>query len=134
MQKLFQVPRAVKFRDSSHPQIFFLCFCIAGQLLLTSSLVEDFLQSSTCRQCPRAIQRFHYATLAFRQKYRLVRLLYRFSVYGRHVELHQTELDLDLFQDSRMLPLCSTQNCRLSKSPTRQTLSLCLKLDTKLLN
>ena len=111
-QKLFQVPRAVKFRDSSHTQIFFLCFCIAGQLLLTSSLMEDFLQSSTCWQCPKAIQRFLYATLAFWQKYRLVHLLYRFSVYARHLELHQTELDLGLFQDSRMLPLCSIQNCR----------------------
>ena len=114
MQKLFQVPRAVKFRDSFHTQIIFLCFCIAGQLLLASSLVENFFQSSTCWQCPTAIQRFHYATLAFRQKYRLVHLLYRFSVYARHIELHQTELDIGLFQNSRMLPLCSIQNCRLS--------------------
>ena len=46
MQKLFQVTRAVKFHNSSHTQIFFLCFCIAGQLLLTSrfSSVQHLLQ------------------------------------------------------------------------------------------
>ena len=77
-------------------------------------LQPDFLQSSTCCNVLTAIQRFHFATLAFWQKNRLVQLLYQFSFYGRHIEFHQTEMNLGLFQDSRLLPLCTIQNCRLS--------------------
>ena len=114
MQKRFQGPRGVKFHDSSHNQIFFLSFCIGENLLLISSLVEQFYCSSTCWKCPRAIQQFRFGTLAFRQKCCLVHLLCRFSVYEHHLELNQPELDLCLICDTWTLLLCSIQKCRLS--------------------